>query len=94
MKKKNLITVLINSYNGEKTIQNAIESVLLQTYKNYEVLIIDDSSTDNTVKQIKKFKSEKIRLYVNNKNIGLGRSRVLAQSKIRGEFVCVLVVIN
>jgi len=90
MKKKNLITILINSYNGEKTIQKAIKSVLVQTYKNYEILIIDDASTDNTVKQIKKFKNKKIRLYINNKNIGLGKSRISAQSKIRGEYVCIL----
>jgi len=90
MKKKNLITILINTYNGEKTIQEAIKSVLAQTYKNYEILIIDDASTDNTVKQIKKFKNKKIRLYINNKNIGLGKSRILAQSKIRGEYVCIL----
>jgi len=90
MKYKNLITVLINSYNGEKTIYQTIKSALAQTYKNYEILIIDDASSDNTVNLIKQFKNKKIRLYRNKKNIGLGKSRVLAQSKIRGEYVCIL----
>jgi len=90
MKNKNLITVLINSYNGEKTIYQAIKSALSQTYKNYIILIIDDASSDNTVNLIKKFKNKKIKLYRNKKNIGLGKSRVLAQSKIRSEYVCIL----
>jgi len=90
MKNKNLITVLINSYNGEKTIYQTIESALSQTYKNYEILIIDDASSDNTINLIKKFKNKKIRLYRNKKNIGLGKSRVFAESKIRGEYVSIL----
>ena len=90
MKKKNLITILINSYNGEKTIQEAIKSALAQTYKNFEVLIIDDASNDNTINLIKKFKNKKIRLYINNKNIGLGKSRLMAQSKIKGDYVSIL----
>jgi len=90
MKSKNLVTVLINSYNGEKTIYQTIKSALAQTYKNYEILIIDDASTDNTINLIKKFNNKKIRLYRNHKNIGLGKSRILAQSKIRGEYVCIL----
>jgi len=90
MKKKNFITILINSYNGEKTIYKTIKSALRQTYKKYEILIIDDASSDNTVNLIKKFKNKKIRLYRNKKNIGLGKSRVLAQSKIQGEYVCIL----
>jgi len=90
IKKKNLITILINSYNGERTIFETIKSALAQTYKNYEILIIDDASTDDTVNLIRKFKSKKIRLYVNNKNIGLGKSRLLAHSKIKGKYICVL----
>jgi len=87
---KNLVTVLINSYNGEKTIYQTIKSALAQTYKNYEILIIDDASGDNTINLVKKFNNKKLRLYRNKKNIGLGKSRVLAQSKIRGEYVCIL----
>jgi len=90
MKSKNLITILINSYNGERTIYQTIKSALAQTYKNYEILIIDDASTDNTINLIKKFNNKKIRLYRNHKNIGLGKSRISAQSKIRGKYVCIL----
>jgi len=90
MKNKNLITILINSHNGEKTICETIKSALAQTYKNFEILIIDDASSDSTINLVKKFKNKKIRLYRNKKNIGLGKSRVFAQSKIRGEYVCVL----
>jgi len=90
MENKHLVTILINSYNGEKTIYETIKSALAQTYKKFEVLIIDDASNDNTINIIKKFKNKKIRLYRNKKNIGLGKSRVFAQSKIRGQYVCIL----
>jgi len=90
MENKHLVTILINSYNGEKTIYKTIKSALAQTYKKYEVLIIDDASNDNTINIVKKFKNKKIRFYRNKKNLGLGKSRVFAQSKIRGQYVGIL----
>lgn len=43
-----MISVIINVYNGEKYIERCVRSVLAQTYKNYELLIVDDGSTDGT----------------------------------------------
>lgn len=47
-----LISVIMAAYNADKTIAQAIESVLAQTYKNFELIIVDDCSTDNTVQVI------------------------------------------
>ena len=53
--KKPLVSVLLPSYNAEKYIAEAIESILNQTYRNIEFIIVDDASTDNTWKIIKSY---------------------------------------
>lgn len=63
------ITVLMTTYNCGKYISQAIQSVLNQTYNDFELLIIDDGSTDNTLEIVKRFKNEKIR-YIQSKHIG------------------------
>ncbi|WP_159468196.1 glycosyltransferase [Dyadobacter sp. 3J3] len=78
-------TVLIPSYNGAKYIQSALLSVLSQKYSDYEVLIIDDGSTDNTEELIKKLSDKRIRYYKNESNMGivasLNRGLDLAEGK-------------
>jgi len=64
-------TVMMASYNNEKYIGQAIESVLAQTYKNWELLIVDDCSLDNSVKIIKQYlDDDRIKLLVNKANLG------------------------
>lgn len=53
-----MISIILNVYNGEKYIKRCVESVLAQTYQNFELLIIDDGSTDSTAKIIDKIYSE------------------------------------
>ena len=75
------VTVMITVYNGEKYISECIESILKQTYTNFELLIVDDGSTDNTRRLIRDFKDLRIRLienthdYIHSLNIGLNNSR-------------------
>ena len=66
-----LVTVLMPVYNGEKYLKEAIESILNQTFKDFEFLIINDGSTDNSVKIIQSFNDLRIRLIHNESNIGL-----------------------
>jgi len=71
----NIVSVIIPNYNNEYFIQEVITRILKSTYKNIEIIIVDDKSTDNSVKIIKtNFKNEidnkKIRLFVNKKNFG------------------------
>ena len=81
-----LITVVINVYNGEKYISKCLESVLNQTYKNLEILIINDGSTDNTLKVIKKYKDSRIKI-ITQKNIGISLSRNVGIDNFKGEYV-------
>ena len=60
-------TIAISSYNIEKYIKRAIDSVLNQEFTNYEIIIVDDCSTDNTVEKIKQCQNEKIRFFENEK---------------------------
>lgn len=64
------ITVLMAVYNGAQTLQRAMDSILTQTFGDFEFLIIDDCSTDDTVDLIMSRKDERIRLHRNDKNVG------------------------
>ncbi len=65
------VTVLMPVYNGEKYIREALESILNQTFTNFEFLIIDDGSTDKSVEVIKSYTDPRIRLIHNEINLGL-----------------------
>ena len=85
-----LVSVIIPAYNAEKYVAEAINSILSQTYKNIEVVIIDDASTDGTLKIIQKYqlKDERIRLYSNEKNMGIGANRARGIKLAKGEYIC------
>ncbi len=68
------ITVLMSVYNGFPFLNHAITSILNQTYKAFEFLIIDDASTDNSCDLIDAFKDSRIRLVRNHKNLGQANS--------------------
>lgn len=85
---KNLVTVYIINSNYGKYISQAIQSVLDQTYKKIEILIIDDFSSDDSKKIIKKYVSNpKIKIIFNKKKIGLLKSSNIAIKASKGEFV-------
>ena len=62
-----LVSVLLTVYNRESVI-NTIDSILKQTYSNFEFIIVDNCSTDNTCKVINEIKDNRIKLYINDKN--------------------------
>ncbi|HMT02225.1 MAG TPA: glycosyltransferase [Burkholderiales bacterium] len=64
------VSVIIPSFNHEKFIAEAINSVLNQTFQDFEIIITDDASTDNTVDEIKKIKDSRIKLFINEVNQG------------------------
>lgn len=82
-----LISVLLPVYNCQEYIYEAVQSILNQTYSNFELIIIDDCSTDNTVKIIKEFNDERIRLVVKEKNSGYTDSLNYAVTISNGEFI-------
>lgn len=88
----NLITIITPVFNDEKHLEETINSVLNQTYKNWEWIIVDDCSTDNSVKIIKKFqsKTKRIHLIRNSKNSGAAFSRNVALTAARGSYIAYL----
>ena len=87
----NKISVIIPAYNAEKYIKETIESVLSQTYRNFELIIIDDGSTDSTANIIKDFasKDERIQyIYQKNASQAVARNRGIKVSK--GRFIAFL----
>jgi len=81
---KNLVSVIIPSFNEEKDIPFCIESLRKQSYKNIEIIIVDDGSTDKTLEILSKFKNIKI---IKGKHKGPGFSRNLGARKARGEIL-------
>ena len=83
-----LVSVIMGVYNNEYTIKNAIESILNQSYKNIELIITDDNSSDNSISIIKNYLNQKnIRLIVNKKNIGLTKSLNLMIEASKGKLI-------
>jgi len=84
-----LVSVLLSTYNSEDSIGESIDSLLSQTYKNLEILISDDGSTDRTKEICKKFqlKDERVLFSSNKKNIGLTKSLNNLAQKASGSLI-------
>ena len=83
-------SVIMCAYNLEKIVNIAIESVLNQKFDNYELIIVNDGSLDNTLEVLKKYEEKangKIRVINNKKNIGLSASRNKAIRQAKGEYI-------
>ena len=83
-----MVTVIIPAYNSEKYIGRCIKSVLGQSFQDFEILVIDDGSTDGTGEVVKEFArlDERV-IYKKQKNIGVAKTRNKAVGRARGEFV-------
>lgn len=85
-----LVSIIMPSYNTGKYIKETINSVINQTYTNWELLIVDDCSTDNTDEVISGFKDERIKYSKNEKNSGAAISRNKALREARGKWIAFL----
>jgi glycosyltransferase involved in cell wall biosynthesis/uncharacterized radical SAM superfamily protein len=81
------LSVVMSVYNGEEYVESAIKSILTQTYHNYEFVIVDDASTDDTRKILKKFDDPRIKIIKNFKNIGLTKSLNKGILATKGKFI-------
>jgi len=80
------ISVLMSVYNGEKYLRELVESILNQTYKNFEFIIINDGSTDNTLNILKGYNDSRIKIY-SQENIGLTKSLNKAIRLSKGKYI-------
>ena len=91
-KNKFLISIITPVYNCEKLISETIECVQSQTYKNWEMLLVDDCSSDNSAEIIKEYakKDERIKYFKLDENSGAAKARNKALEKSRGRFIAYL----
>ncbi len=85
-----LVSIIMPTYNQENFIQNAINSILNQSYSNFELIIINDGCTDNTVSILNSFDDDRIRIFSNDKNKGCSFARNYALTKVNGEIIMYL----
>ena len=81
------VTVLMSVFNGEQYLKDAIDSVLNQTYQDFDLLIINDGSTDNSLAIIQSYKDPKIKLITNDQNLGLINSLNKGISLIQSDYI-------
>ena len=87
---ENLVSIIMPAYNAEKYILNAINSILSQTYQNWELIVVDDCSTDQTTSVLSNLKDKRIRLFKNERNCGAAISRNRALREARGKWIAFL----
>lgn len=85
-----LVSIVMPAYNAEPFIADAIRSVLAQDHTNWELVIVNDASTDGTAREIERFTDPRIHVFHMEKNGGIGRSRNVALEHIAGSFLCTL----
>lgn len=83
------ISVIMAAYNTERYIEQAIKSILKQSFNDFEIIVVDDASTDKTAEVIAKLAKEdsRIKLIRNKKNLGLTKNLNIALKKAKGEYI-------
>lgn len=90
MKQNEQVSIIMPSYNCVKFIKETIRSVQSQTYQNWEIVFVDDYSTDNTESVVKSFNDPRIRFFKNERNSGAAVSRNLALREAKGRWIAFL----
>jgi len=86
---KTLVSVIMPAYNASAYINDAIQSVLNQSYPHFELLICDDGSKDNTIEVINSFSDNRIKLYKNQKNLGNLKTTNRLFQQCNGEYIVI-----
>jgi len=83
------VSICIPNYNYGSYIGECIRSILAQTYKEFELIIVDDASTDNSMKVINSFDDERIRVYENNHNLGITKNWNKCLKLAKGDYIAI-----
>lgn len=90
MSQPGLVSVIVPAYNVEPFIGQAVESVLRQTYREFEILVVDDGSTDGTAGELRKFRDPRLRVLMHTENKGICEARNTGLRAARGIWVAPL----
>ena len=85
-----IVSVIIPTYNRENLVSQAIQSVLNQTYRDFELIVVDDASIDNTQKIVNNFNDSRIRYICHKQNAGVSVAQNTGIAKARGEYIAFL----
>lgn len=88
--KRPLVSVVMPAYNAEKYIAEAMESVIAQTYTNWELFVVDDCSADNTANIVQSFEDKRISYIKNPENLGPAFSRNCGIEAAKGEYIALI----
>ena len=83
-----LVSIVMPAYNAAKFLDDTIHSVLGQTYENWELIVVDDHSVDNTLEVLKQFKSDKIKVIACKKNGGAVNATNRGIRAAKGDILC------
>lgn len=84
------VSVVMKVYNGEEYLREAIDSILAQTYKEFELVVIDDGSVDGSAEIVRSYQDERIRFLQNEKNLGLCETQNKVIAAARGKYIAVM----
>ena len=84
---KVLVSVVMSVYNDEQYLKESLDSIFAQTIQNFELIIVDDCSTDRTVEIIENYHDDRIRLICNSENRGLTRNLNTALEYVQGTYI-------
>ena len=85
-----LISIIMNCYNGEDFLHESIESILSQTYKNWELIFWDNQSKDKSSEIFKSYKDERLKYFLAKEHTTLYKARNLAIEKSKGDYIAFL----
>jgi len=85
-----LVSIIMNCFNGEKYLNDAVDSVISQTYKNWELIFWDNQSKDKSSEIFKKYKDERLKYFFATQHTSLYKARNLAIEKSKGDYIAFL----
>ena len=82
-----VVSIVVLVYNAERTIERCLMALLSQIHSHFELVLVDDGSTDSSLEKIYSFKDKRIKLIINDKNMGIAKSRNVGWKAARGEYI-------
>ena len=90
MPSNKLISIIVNCFNGEKYLRDTLDSIISQTYQDWELIFWDNKSTDLSAKIFQSYNDKRFNYFLSKSHTSLNEARTKALDKINGEFFCFL----